>query len=221
MKKEILLSFFIAVSATSFAQVKPSFGVSAGITYSGMRGDAVNNLNNLLDFSAGMIKTGSSTGFFGGVYASIPMDETIVLEPGLYYSQKGYELIGALNLKGLDFLGVNAKAKLTSTYIDIPILLKANLGGFQVFAGPQVSYLSSAKLKMTAGILGINLLNSSRDATAQFNRWDMAVTGGIGYKFNNGMNVKASYDYGLSKVDANQNLKSYNQAFKIGIGMNF
>lgn len=186
-----------------------------------MRGDAVNNLENLLDFSNGMIKTRNSTGFFGGGYVNIPMDDMISLVPGLYYSQKGYELTGELNLKGLEFLGANAKAKLTSTYIDMPILLKADLGGFQVFAGPQISYLSSAQLKTSAGILGINLLNNKMDATSQFNRWDMAVTGGIGFNFTDKINVMASYDYGLSKVDANQNLKSYNSSFKIGIGMSF
>lgn len=221
MKTQILLLFIVVTSLTGFAQTNPSFGVRAGITYAGMRGDAVNNLENLLDFSAGMIKTQNSTGFFGGVYASIPMDETITLEPGIYYSQKGYQLVGALNVKGLEFLGANARAKLTSTYIDIPVLLKANLSGFEVFAGPQISYLNSAQLKTTASILGINLLNNHVDPTSQFNRWDMAVTGGLGYKFSNGINIMASYDYGLSKADANQNIKSYNQAFKVGIGMSF
>jgi hypothetical protein len=34
----------------------------------------------------------------------------------LYYSQKGYELKGALNVKGIGFLGANAKAKLNAQY---------------------------------------------------------------------------------------------------------
>ncbi len=29
----------------------------------------------------------------------------------------------------------------------------------------------------------------------------------------------ASYEYGLSKLDANKNANAYNQAFKIGIGI--
>lgn len=221
MKRKLLLLSLVITSTVCFAQVKPSFGVRAGITYAGMRGDAVNNLSNLLDFSAGMIKTNKTAGFFGGGYVNIPMDEMISVEPGLFYTQKGYELVGALNVKGLEFLGLNAKAKLTSTYLDIPILLKANIDGFQLFAGPQISYLSSAQLNTSAGVLGINLLNSKIDATSQFNRWDMAVTAGIGYKLNNGVNITAGYDYGLSKVDANQNLKSYNHAVKVGIGMSF
>lgn len=219
MKKQILLLIFIVTSTITFAQVSPSFGVRAGLTSSGMRGDAVTSLNNLLNFSNGMITTGNRTGFFAGTYVNIPVSNGISLEPALYYSQKGYELKGALNLKGMDFLSANAKAQLQSQYIDIPVLLKANVGGLQLFAGPQFSYLTKANLRTTAGVLGINLLNSTMDATSQFNRWDAGLTGGIGYQFANGLNIMASYDYGLSKADANQNLKAYNNSIKIGIGV--
>jgi len=99
--------------------------------------------------------------------------------------------------------------------------LKGNFGGFQIFAGPQISYLASANLKTTAGVLGINLLNKTMDATSQFNRWDAGVTGGIGYQFSNGLNISASYDYGLSKVDASRRVNAYNNAIKLGIGINF
>lgn len=221
MKKQILLMAFIAISTLTIAQVKPSFGVRAGISSAGMRGDAVNNLKSMLDFSNGMITTSDRSGFFAGAYATVPVGEVFSIEPALYYTQKGYELKGELNIKGVEFLGANAKAKLNSQYIDIPVLLKANLGGFQVFAGPQLSYLARADLRTTAGVFGFNLLNNTMDATQQFNRWDAALTGGVGYQFTNGVNLIASYDHGLSKVDANKNLNSYNRSFKVGIGMSF
>jgi hypothetical protein len=222
MKKQFLLILCIIVSTLSFSQSKISLGGRVGLTSAGMRGDAVNNLNNMLDFANGMVTTGNVTGFFAGAYAGIPVDNTISIEPGLYYSQKGYEMKGQLNLKGMEFLGANAKAQLISQYIDMPILLKANLGGgLQLFAGPQFSYLTHADLKTTAGVLGFNLLNSKLDATNQLNRWDAGVTGGIGYQFSNGINIMASYDYGLSKADANRNVNAYNNAIKIGLGINF
>ena len=211
----------VLVSTFTFAQNMPAFGVRAGVSYAGVRGDAADNLNKLLDFTNGAIKSSNTTGFFAGAYASLPITDVISVEPGLYYSQKGYELNGALNLKGLDFIGANAKAKLQLQYIDVPVLLKANFGGLQLFAGPQISYLTHADLRTTAGVFGINLLNKTTDATSQFNPWDVAVTGGIGYQLTNGVNLMASYDYGLSKMDANQNVKSYNNAFKIGLGISF
>jgi hypothetical protein len=221
MKKQILLLISIVISTLTFAQVNISGGIRAGLSYAGMHGDAVKSLNKLLDFADGMITTGNRTGFFAGTYATIPVTDMISLEPALYYSQKGYELIGALNVKGMEFLNANAKAQLQSHYVDMPVLLKANISGLQLFAGPQVSYLLQADLKTTAGVLGFNLLNSKMDATQQFNRWDVGVTGGIGYQFANGINVMAAYDHGLSKADANKNFDSYNRSFKVGIGLSF
>jgi hypothetical protein len=95
------------------------------------------------------------------------------------------------------------------------------MNGLQVFAGPQVSYLVQANLKTTAGALGINLLNKDLDVSQQFNRWDAGVTGGIGYEFTDGINIMASYDYGLVKVDANRTFNSYNRSLKLGIGFKF
>lgn len=219
MKNTILLLNFLFISTFSFAQVTPAFGVKAGVLSSGMRGDAVDNFNSILDFTKGKVTAKDFTGFFAGGFASLPMSENLSFEPGIYYSLKGYELDGAIGLKGMDFLGVNAKAILQSQYVDVPVLLKGNFGGFQIFAGPQISYLAQSNLKTTAGVLGINLLNKSMDVTSQFNRWDVGLTGGIGYEFANGLSLSASYDYGLSKVDANQNINAFNRAIKVGIGI--
>ncbi len=168
MKKHILLLGSIVISTLTFAQVNISGGVRAGLSYSGMQGDAINSLNKLLDFADGMVTAGNRTGFFAGTYATIPVSNIISLEPALYYSQKGYEIKGALNVKGAEFLTANAKAQLQSHYVDMPVLLKANISGLQLFAGPQVSYLMQADLKTTAGVLGFNLLNSKMDATHHY-----------------------------------------------------
>src|SRR6185312_15628584 len=156
MKNKFLLVISVLISSVSFAQTTPSFGVKAGILSSGFRGDAANNFNSILDLSNGKITTKDYTGFFAGGYGNIPVTQNFSIEPGIYYSLKGYELDGAISIKGLNFLGANAKAILQSQYVDIPVLLKGNFGGFQIFAGPQISYLASANLKTTAGVLGIN-----------------------------------------------------------------
>ena len=221
MKKQILLFSSVAISAISFAQSKPSFGIRAGVTSSVMQGDAVNNLQNLIDYTNGAVTTSNHTGFFAGGNVSIPVSNLVSVEPGLYYSQKGYDMKGELNLKGVEFLGINGKAKLTSHYVDLPLLLKLNFNGLQLFAGPQISYLAKADLRTTAGALGFNVFDKTMDATDQFNRWDAGLTGGVGYQFTNGFNIFASYDHGLSKVDANQNVNSYNRSFKVGAGFSF
>jgi hypothetical protein len=221
MKKHVVLLITLITATVAIAQTSPSIGIRGGLTSTGMRGDAVSSLNNLLDFTNGAITSANRTGFFAGAYTTIPLSGSIALEPAVYYAQKGYALNGALTAKGADFLGADAGAQLNLHYIDVPVLVKATISGFQVFAGPQLSYLSHAGLKTTAGVLGIALLNKKMDATAQFNRWDAGVTGGVGYQFNNGMNIMAAYDHGLSKVDAGKNTNTYNRSFKIGVGFSF
>ncbi|MCU7551621.1 PorT family protein [Chitinophagaceae bacterium LB-8] len=221
MKKQILLFASIVASTFAMAQTKASFGLRAGVTSSTMKGDAMSSLNSLLDYTNGKVATKPRTAFFGGAYANIPVGGVFSVEPGVYYAEKGYELGGELNLKNMEFLGVNAKAQLQSHYIDMPLLLKANVGGLEVFAGPQVSYLAKADLRTTAGVLGFNVLNKTIDATDQLNRWDAGITGGLGYQFANGVNIRASYDHGLSKADANKNFDSYNRSFKVGLGFSF
>ena len=221
MKRQFLLLASLVITTFAMAQAKPSFGIRAGLSSASIKGDAPNSLASLLDFTNGAITSSGHTGLFAGGYASIPLGSVMSVEPGIYYAQKGYEMKGALNIKGAEFIGANAKAKLTTHYIDMPVVLKANINGFQVFAGPQVSYLAQADLVTTAGLLGFNLLNKKMDATNQFSRWDAGFTGGIGYQFANGVNITAAYDHGLTKTDANRNLDAYNRSFKVGLGFSF
>lgn len=236
MKKLFSFTLAILITTISFAQsriqsktssINPSttptaisFGVKAGLSSNGIRGEAAGNFQDLINLTNGAITTNNVMGFYAGGFLTIPVAEGISFEPGAYYSEKGYEMVGELNIKGLGFLGAGGKATLKTEYIDVPVLLKANLGGgLHIFAGPQFSFLSKANLHSSAGLLGIDLLSNDMDVTSKFNKMDVAATGGIGYTFGKGITLSASYDYGLSKIDANQNTKAYNQGFKIGLGI--
>lgn len=220
MKKKILLATGLLFSIASFSQ-HITYGGAAGAGIYSMRGDAVKNMQQLFDFTNGIVSVQPVTGYYAGGYVNIPVGNNLSVEPGLYYAAKGYQVTGNYSVKGIDILSADATAKLTSSYIDIPVLLKASFNGLQVFAGPQVSYLTGASLKTTAGIAGFNLLNSKMDVSKQFNKWDIGFTGGVGYQFTNGIRITAAYDRGLSKVNAAQSLSAYNQGFKIGAGISF
>lgn len=199
-----------------------TYGVQAGATIANWKGDALQSLNDVVDLSNGFVTTKSKTGISIGGYVNIPVTDKISFEPGLQYAQKGYIMQGDLKVDALKFLGVNASAKVEAHYIDIPLVLKAELAkGLSIYAGPQVSYLVKNNLHLNAGILGISLYNDRLDITDNFNRVDMGLAGGIGYKFDNGFNIKAGYDYGLSKLDKNDNFKAYNRVAKISVGFSF
>lgn len=220
MKKKILFSIVLFVSVTSFAQ-QIRYGVSGGITSYNMRGAATANLEQVLSFTDGVVSTGPVRGFYGGGYANIAVGNIFSVEPGLYYSLKGYSITSSYSIKGISLLSANATASLRSSYIEMPILLKADFKGLQIFAGPQIAYLTNSSIKSSVGLAGLNLLHTSFDVTNQLNRWDAGVTGGIGYQFTNGIRITGSYERGLAKVDAGQNIKSFNQGFKVGAGFNF
>ena len=199
-----------------------TYGVQAGATIANWKGDALESLNDVVDLSNGFVTTKSKTGISIGGYVNIPVTDKISFEPGLQYAQKGYTVQGDLKIDALKFLGVNASAKVEAHYIDIPLVLKAELAkGLSIYAGPQVSYLVKNNLHLNAGVLGISLYNDRLDITDNFNRVDMGLAGGIGYKFDNGFNIKAGYDYGLSKLDKNDNFKAYNRVAKISVGFSF
>ena len=224
MKKQILLYFFSLLAFTGFSQnlkkEKTTFTVQAGLASYTMSGDAVGSLKDVIEYTNGAISTKSRTGFYAGASADIPLSRQLAFSPGLFYTQKGYELSGKLNIKDVEFLGVNATAKLQSQFIDLPLQLKAKLGNVNIFAGPQFSYLMRSDFIARGGLLGVNLFNTKSDVTSQFNKWNTGVTAGIGVNIDN-ITLNASYDYGLSKADANKNIDAYNRGIKIGVGVSF
>ncbi|MBP6022025.1 porin family protein [Ferruginibacter sp.] len=212
----------ISILIMNSTKAQITYGVQAGATIANWKGDALQSLNDVVDLSNGFVTTKSKTGISIGGYVNIPVTDKISFEPGLQYAQKGYTMQGDLKIDALKFLGVNASAKVEAHYIDIPLVLKAELAkGLSIYAGPQVSYLVKNNLHLNAGILGISLYNDRLDITDNFNRMDMGLAGGIGYKFDNGFNIKAGYDYGLSKLDKNDNFKAYNRVAKISVGFSF
>ncbi len=220
MKKIFTFIILAFISVTGFSQVKT--GVSAGLSNARWNGDAILNLNDLLQFTNGMVNTRSVSGLYAGGFVEVPLGDIFSVQPGIYYTQKGYQLRGELTGKNIDFLGAGARATVQSHYIDIPVVLKAEVvKGLQLFAGPQLSYLVKNNLKLDAGLLGISLFKTNIDITDQFNKMDLGLTGGLAYNFDNGFSINAAYDHGLTPLDKNSMTKSFNRAFKVGIGFRF
>ena len=222
MKKIYTLTAIILFFAATNVQAQLRYGVSAGLSHSSWKGDVVNSFNDLLEFSDGMLTTRPLNGVYAGGFVEMPLGGVFSSQPGVYYSQKGYSVKGQVNADKLDFLGAGVKADLRSHYIDIPVVLKAEVAkGLQVYAGPQLSYLVKSNLKMDAGLLGISLFKTTVDVTDNFNQADFGITGGAAYTFDNGFSINASYDHGLSRLDKNSHLESFNRGFKVGVGFRF
>jgi hypothetical protein len=219
-RNAILVLTGLVLSVSLNAQVR--FGIRAGVNFSKWAGADLQVIEDLLEKTDGYVVTKGKTGFHVGGYLDIPISEVFSFEPGLQYSKKGYSIQGDLQIPVLKLLALNAGARVQSHYIDMPLYLKANpVKGFTVYAGPQVSYLVRSTLNAKLGVLGISIFNKGFGITERFNRVDLGVSGGVGYQFDNGLNLQAGYDYGLSKLDKNDNYDAYNRVVKVSLGYTF
>lgn len=224
--KKIAFTFFALVFAVMYsqAQVQVKYGIRAGANVSTWQGETVQSLSNILDATNGSVSTQSKFGYHAGVYTSFQFGDHFAIEPGIQYSLKGAELNGKLTGEAgvFDILNANARFRVQSHYIEMPVLAKVYLTeGFHIFAGPQVGYLVDNKLDARASVLGFSAFNRTFDINKGFQKWDFSGVAGVGYKFTNGVNVMAAYDYGFQRIDANQSFNTYNRALKFSLGYEF
>lgn len=182
MRKILLAFFLIGMAATAQAQ----FGVRAGY-----------NSSNFSDtnFEA-------KSGFHIGAYYTLG-EGLISIEPGIQYSQKGYQGTEAGSGKAVDE---------TLGYIDIPVLFRLNLIKIvNIFAGPQASVFASSNYQLG---------DETFDSSGAIKGYDLGGVVGAQVKLPLGFNVQANYDFGLSSLNY-YNTDVKNQVFKVSLGYTF
>ncbi len=221
MKKYVLI---LMVFAASFSQsvMAQEITLKAGALGSDWRGNGINVLNTLVGVTGKFLSRSPYIGYYGGATVSIPVSEQVSIEPGLIYSQSGTSLKGELGLKGIDFLNINASASMVQQRIEMPVLLKADLGnGLQLMAGPQASYQLASKLRVQAGAFGFNLLNRSIDMSNSFEPLNVSAVAGLQYNLPNGLGIQASYEHGLTSIMKDRSAKVYTQSGRVGLSYRF
>lgn len=218
--KKLFLLIGILVAGIMQAQAQQiSGGIKAGLNVSDWGGDVGRAIGDVLN-EASVNSSTMKQGYHLGGYLSIPLGQYFLLEPGLYYSTKGVEANYSYQANNL----LKVKATLTEDahYIDLPLLVKVALGnGFQLYAGPQVSYLVSNKVRGEAGIMGLSYEEDIKWDSG-FRKVDFALAGGLAYQFANGVQLNAGYDHGLSSLDAGKsNVDVYNRVVKFSVGYTF
>jgi hypothetical protein len=226
MKKIFLLLAVvlgIAVTQASAQQRQPvRFGIKAGMNLADWQGETINSAQDMMDMTNGSLNRKMREGFHIGAVVAIPVALGFEIEPGLIYSQKGMRLMGKIPMEQFDFMNAGVTVTNKAEYIDLPIVAKLYIGeGFHIFVGPQVSYLVSNKVQVQAGAFGFNALNQEWDMKSGFREFDLAATGGIGYRFASGLNLSAGYDYGLETVDSKGNFETFNRVIKASVGFTF
>lgn len=178
---------FSQKTSTSTASSSPvRFGVKAGLNISTISNSDLN----------------SKAGFYGGVFANIPVAQDFSVQPEVLYSGMGGKAKGSNNVK------------LNMDYIAVPVMLQYNLiPNLYVEAGPQFGFLISAKGKGNGG---------SVDVKDNFKTFDFGLGLGAGYYFTQNIGVNVRYTAGLSDIPKNNNGDaSRNGVFQLGLAYKF
>lgn len=144
--------------------------------------------------------TGASIiGFHVGLMSHIHLNEQFALQPEIVFSTQGSE-----------FEPNGAKTNLNLNYINVPLILQYMFdNGFRLQAGPQVGFLLNAET---------DVVNTEFDRREDFKNTDLGVSLGVGY-INPASNfgVDARYNIGLSDINENNSVNSYNRGYQVGV----
>lgn len=178
--KIILASLVLTVMGFTNSNAQSSnvtkFGVKGGVNFSNLYTDNADDENVL-------------TGFNIGLYAKVPVTNSISVQPEIYYTGKGAEVV-----YNNAFASGTAKFKLN--YIEVPVMLVANVTkNFNVQVGPYAGYLISGKTTNESGTYNFQ----DNINTDDFNKIDAGVAAGLGLDLE-AVSFGVRYNYGLTKV---------------------
>lgn len=166
------------VSQIQAQENSPSLGIKGGYNMSNLYTEDVDDQNVL-------------SGFNVGLFATLPLSSSVALQPELIYSTKGAEL-------QYDNLFAQGTAKFRLNYIEVPVLIKANLTkNFNIHFGPYAAFLVDSKITNQGQDGNINF--EQEIDKEDLNTVDYGVAAGVGFDFDS-FGIGARYNYGLSTV---------------------
>lgn len=236
-------------SSDAFAQRYFEVGLRAGVAFSRLSGSNLENTEVFTneDLGGGFTGTGTissgvadmKTGFQGGGYATLHVNERFAVRLEALYTMKGGkgDTSGSLDVfdSSNNFLGtldIGGTNTLSLDYFEIPILAVVSFPAgasstFEIFAGPGVAFMSSAKAKskVTASFQGDTQTQSqSTDASDGFKGTDFVGVLGAGMSFQVGAQalfLEARWTPGFTEIDdtgTGQDWKNNGFAISAGVG---
>lgn len=177
------------------------------------------------------------TTFTGGIVVDHALDKILSISSGLHFRSKGFKVFEGTNagILGLD-LGLGVKATTNISYLELPLMLKANLGNNTfikpyVGIGPSVSYATSGTLQTSAtALLDFNVSETDIDLTSNnYNRWQLggqAVAGAMIPYGQGHWSAEVGYSASLTDLVSDNFLikaggRHRGLTFSIGYGMSF
>lgn len=145
-----------------------------------------------------------------GLVSEIPFSEKFYFSPEVLYSSQGFKATESI-------AGTEYEIKTKLDYIQIPLMLRYYVaGGFNLEAGPQVGFLTSAESKVDD--------EDWEDISEFVSGFEYGLAVGAGYKLINGLFAQARYNLGLANVNSDEEFdedKIRNGVIQLSIGFMF
>lgn len=203
MKKLIFVGITVLTFGVTSAQ-DVNFGVKGGLNVTTLTGD-IEDLDPKI-------------GFHVGGFAEIKLNEKFAIQPELLFSTQGAKAEYFDDFDGFD---VKVEENLKLNYINLPIMAKYFITEkFNIQAGPQVSFLMSAKNEVTYSFEGESD-SEEFDIKDDTKAIDFGFNLGLGYSFTDKLFAEARYNFGLSSIPDDSDVDVKNAVFQVSFGYRF
>ena len=179
MKNNLIILTFIFSGFLANAQIDFSdvdFGVKAGVNMSIVSED---------------FESTPLYSFHAGGYFEAEITDGVIIRPELLYSSEGFNA----EFYNPEF-DSNVENEFKLDYLSLVMVFKYEIAeGFGIEGGGTLSYLLSGEQTVTS-----SNVSSSRDIKDDLAKIDVALTGGLYYEFESGLNFSLRYSYGIKSV---------------------
>lgn len=195
-KFTILVAAAMLCSVATFAQT--TFGAKLGM-----------NVANKKDSGDGLSLNGTSkVGLNLGVFAELQLSDQLSVQPELNFSQMGSKISDGADSYKFNF-----------NTIAIPVLAKYKIADLALIAGPQLSFVASAKEVWSISGMG----SETTDVKGDYKGTEFSAIFGAEYSFADKFVAGARYQAGLTDINkvAEPGFKTTGSAFTLSIGYKF
>ncbi len=158
--------------------------------------------------------TSNRIGIQLGVLGSVQLRNALFFESGLILSPKGGFLVTPSSRINTLFNYPNY-SEIILNYIDIPLLFSANSERIRIYAGPQISLMTKAKLD------GDNSGSNYQDIKSYFYGTDIGLRLGIGLASKVGVSGRIDYSLGFKDINKDPNEIWRTNTIQISIGYKY
>ncbi|AQX13235.1 MULTISPECIES: porin family protein [Elizabethkingia] len=206
--RKLFLGLGLMAGTFAFSQTGPKFGIKAGMNVSS------------ISQNGGLSDTKSKIGFNAGLFLNAPISSNFSIQPEVIYNDLGSKVT---------FGSDNQNSYSTNLgYISVPVMFQFNATPqFYLEAGPEFSFLVSAKNKLKDGNGNVAVDDWSKTATDNLNTFNFGLGVGLGFNITENIGINARYTAGLTKIGKTDNPigRSYsdskNNVFQVGLNFGF